>query len=145
MLACVGCGGQLVTHALLRALLEQREILGRAAPSAEVPRANPLTKPVRYRACPVCTQMMNRKNFGGTSGVVLDVCSVHGSWFDAGELPRVLAFVRRGGLTRANFPQQQAAAMPVASASFVSSQPAQPASFADGVVELVRFVIDVLT
>jgi len=44
---------------------------------------------------------MNRKNFGPASGVVVDVCSRHGTWFDSGELPRVLAFAESGGLARA--------------------------------------------
>jgi Zn-finger nucleic acid-binding protein len=44
--------------------------------------------------------MMNRKNFGAGSGVVVDVCAKHGTWFDPGELPRVLAFVESGGLAK---------------------------------------------
>jgi len=56
---------------------------------------------VHYVACPVCGSMMNRRNFGGGSGVIVDVCARHGTWFDAGELPRVLSFVESGGLTRA--------------------------------------------
>jgi Zn-finger nucleic acid-binding protein len=100
--ACPRCGGQMVTHGLLRALLEQREALGSAAPSRSTEaRGNPLKDPVRYRPCPRCQQLMNRKNFGGASGIVVDVCARHGTFFDAGELPRVLAFVRRGGLAKA--------------------------------------------
>jgi hypothetical protein len=41
---------------------------------------------------------MNRRNFGGSSGVVVDVCARDGVWFDALELPRVLAFTEAGGL-----------------------------------------------
>jgi hypothetical protein len=44
---------------------------------------------------------MNRQNFGGMSGVIVDICSKHGVWFDSGELPRVLEFVENGGLARA--------------------------------------------
>jgi len=44
---------------------------------------------------------MHRRNFGRSSGVIVDVCAVHGLWFDRGELPRVLAFVAGGGLERA--------------------------------------------
>jgi Zn-finger nucleic acid-binding protein len=43
---------------------------------------------------------MNRQNFGGASGVIIDLCAKHGIWFDAGELPRVLEFVESGGLAR---------------------------------------------
>ena len=44
---------------------------------------------------------MNRRNFGDRSGVILDLCSPHGVWFDADELARVLDWVRAGGLRAA--------------------------------------------
>ena len=94
---CEDCGGQFVEHGLLKALLEQREVYG-AAPPRNLPRSNPLEQPVRYVPCPVCNEIMSRRNFGRTSGVIVDVCAKHGTWFDAGELPRVLAFVEAGGL-----------------------------------------------
>ena len=53
---------------------------------------------VVYRRCPECRQHMVRKNFGRTSGVVVDWCGGHGTWFDADELERVAAFVAAGGL-----------------------------------------------
>jgi Zn-finger nucleic acid-binding protein len=102
LLACRRCGGQFVEHALLRSLLEQYETTGIAFPDAPyhkpVPKA--ATERVHYRPCSVCQQMMNRKNFGGSSGVIVDVCAKHGTWFDAGELPQVLEFVQSGGLVR---------------------------------------------
>jgi Zn-finger nucleic acid-binding protein len=44
---------------------------------------------------------MNRVNFARCSGVVVDVCKPHGTWFDADELQRILAFVAGGGIDRA--------------------------------------------
>lgn len=41
---------------------------------------------------------MNRVNFGRRSGVIVDVCRAHGTWFDAGELVAALEFVAQGGL-----------------------------------------------
>ncbi len=41
---------------------------------------------------------MNRVNYARISGIVVDVCKSHGTWFDAHELPALLDFVRRGGL-----------------------------------------------
>jgi len=41
---------------------------------------------------------MIRKNFGTISGIVVDVCGHHGTFFDYGELPGVMDFVRSGGL-----------------------------------------------
>jgi Zn-finger nucleic acid-binding protein len=43
---------------------------------------------------------MNRMNFGRVSGVIVDVCKPHGTWFDGGELTRVIAFAAGGGLVK---------------------------------------------
>jgi len=50
-----------------------------------------------YRPCPECRALMVRKNYGHTSGVIIDLCREHGLWFDADELARILAWVRAGG------------------------------------------------
>jgi Zn-finger nucleic acid-binding protein len=54
-----------------------------------------------YRQCPECRSMMNRRNFGERSGVVVDTCKEHGMWFDAQELSTVLRWIRQGGEDRA--------------------------------------------
>ncbi len=56
---------------------------------------------VSYLPCPVCTNRMNRAIFGRKSGVVIDVCKMHGSWFDVRELTGCIAFIEQGGLERA--------------------------------------------
>jgi Zn-finger nucleic acid-binding protein len=55
---------------------------------------------VRYRPCPECKKLMTRSNFGRVSGVILDMCQSHGSWFDRGELHDTLTFIDIGGLER---------------------------------------------
>jgi Zn-finger nucleic acid-binding protein len=96
---CGACGGQFVEHAALRELVDRRDLpVAIGAPPSRRFVAAPA--PVKYVPCPVCQSLMNRKNFGGTSGVIVDVCKPHGTWFDLGELPRVLAFVEQGGLAR---------------------------------------------
>lgn len=105
---CGSCGGQLVDHELLKDLLEQRELYGKSAPRRP-PRHNPLDCPMRYVPCPGCGQIMSRRNFGGQSGVIVDICREHGTWFDRGELPRVLAFVEAGGLELARRRQEDEA------------------------------------
>ncbi len=50
----------------------------------------------QYRKCPVCGKMMHRRNYGHRSGVIIDTCKDHGVWFDADELPRILAWIRSG-------------------------------------------------
>jgi Zn-finger nucleic acid-binding protein len=56
---------------------------------------------IRYLACPVCGDMMNRVNFANFSGVIVDVCRLHGTWFDRDELRRIVVFIRAGGLDKA--------------------------------------------
>jgi Zn-finger nucleic acid-binding protein len=56
---------------------------------------------ISYRPCPRCGKMMNRVNFAKYSGVVLDVCRAHGTYFDRDELHRVVTFIQAGGLDRA--------------------------------------------
>lgn len=55
---------------------------------------------VRYMPCPLCHASMNRVNFGRVSGVIVDVCKAHGTWFDPGELTGIVAFAAAGGLER---------------------------------------------
>lgn len=52
---------------------------------------------VRYFPCPVCKQMMNRKNWGSYSGVIVDFCKNHGTWYDDQELDKIQEYVRLGG------------------------------------------------
>lgn len=54
-----------------------------------------------YRPCPICGELMNRKNFAGCSGVIVDLCKQHGIWFDHQELQKIIAFIQDGGLRKA--------------------------------------------
>ncbi len=94
---CPVCRGLLVAHETLVRWTSER---GREAPTdvpVEVVFASDWA--VRYRRCPRCGTVMNRMNFAPGTGVILDVCLRHGYWLDAGELPRMLAFVRDHGVT----------------------------------------------
>jgi Zn-finger nucleic acid-binding protein len=51
----------------------------------------------RYKPCPRCGELMNRRLFGKRSGVILDRCRDHGSWLDAGELRQLMEWTRAGG------------------------------------------------
>ncbi len=53
---------------------------------------------ITYAPCPQCGQLMNRINFARCSGVVVDVCKGHGTWFDPDELREIVEFIRAGGL-----------------------------------------------
>lgn len=52
---------------------------------------------VSYIKCPVCSQLMNRVNFGAKSGVVVDRCREHGVWLDGGELRHLFDWMKAGG------------------------------------------------
>ncbi len=69
----------------LKRLRQQYEPLGRI-------------EEVRYLPCPVCKELMHRKNWGSHSGVIVDKCSEHGSWYDEGELQKIREFVALGGV-----------------------------------------------
>jgi Zn-finger nucleic acid-binding protein len=95
---CPRCGGMFVLRDVLAEILCRAEVSG---PIPEPPRSSsPRLEPVSYIPCPLCHALMNRVNFGKISGVVVDVCKTHGTWFDAGELTRVVAFASSGGLQK---------------------------------------------
>ena len=95
---CPRCGGIFVPRDALAEILCRAELQGSFA---QVPRATPRLSPVTYVPCPLCHVPMNRTNFGRASGVIVDVCRKHGTWFDGGELTQVVAFAASGGLARA--------------------------------------------
>jgi Zn-finger nucleic acid-binding protein len=94
---CSRCGGQFVPHQVL-AILVNRYQSTDVALSRRLQRSNPLADKVTYLPCPDCRELMLRRNFGRVSGIIVDVCSVHGTWFDVGELPRILGFIGQGGM-----------------------------------------------
>ncbi len=97
---CVRCGGLFVDHPTLAQITLDRETSGPIASTRpfEIPRARAIDIAVRYVKCPLCHQLMNRANFGRRSGVIVDVCKAHGTWFGAGELTYAVEFVASGGL-----------------------------------------------
>jgi Zn-finger nucleic acid-binding protein len=86
--ACGACSG-LWFH---RGDLERAVVAARK--DGPVDRWSHLPSPVDVhapqRSCPVCRQVMLRKNFQG-SGVIVDVCGAHGVFLDRGELERIAA------------------------------------------------------
>jgi Zn-finger nucleic acid-binding protein len=53
---------------------------------------------IHYLACVRCGERMARRQIARRAGVIIDVCCLHGVWFDAGEFEHFVAFVRAGGL-----------------------------------------------
>jgi len=95
---CPRCGGAFVSRDELAEMLTRAELEG---PFSDPPKPSmSALAEVRYIACPLCHSSMNRLNFGRVSGVIIDVCRPHGTWFDGGELTRVIAFAAGGGLAK---------------------------------------------
>lgn len=106
---CTTCGGMWLEEGSFERMVEKRDeqAMGgftststRLEPAAESG-TGPEINTQRYIPCPVCTELMNRKNFAGCSGVVLDWCKGHGYWFDRNELQEIVQFVQAGGMDRA--------------------------------------------
>ena len=97
---CERCGGLFIAHASLAALVQRHRPAREATLRRRASIVPPVPAPdaVVYLPCPSCNTRMNRTVFGKSSGVIVDVCKTHGTWFDARELTASLAFVERGGL-----------------------------------------------
>ncbi len=105
-LVCTSCRGIFVFRAALDAVLAESAALGGAtsyrqaarASAPDAPRGSGAFEPsVRYLQGPTCKTTMNRQNFLKRSGVIVDVCLHHGTWFDDDEARRAGAFVAAGG------------------------------------------------
>jgi Zn-finger nucleic acid-binding protein len=101
LIECHGCAGIWLRHeefdlvtqrARGEAALYTPQSLAKAREQNTLQQAGPM-----YRRCPVCKNMMTRRNHGKTSGVIVDLCVDHGVWFDADELDRILTWIRAGG------------------------------------------------
>lgn len=101
---CPVCGGLWVSQAVFQQICADQErqeavmnILRQASPAP--PDASGKT-PRLYIPCPECGKLMNRTNFAGCSGIIVDWCREHGTWLDRTELNRVVQFVQAGGLKK---------------------------------------------
>ncbi len=97
VLECERCGGIFLSHETLGAIVSAHRAHEKERRTSITP-PTPAHDEVVYRPCPRCNNRMNRTVFGKSSGVIVDVCKDHGTWFDARELTASLAFVERGGL-----------------------------------------------
>lgn len=108
---CHGCGGVFLDQVAIQRVIADRQQVRAEALLGALPRQeiSPLPAGSRmYVKCPLCRVVMNRRQFTAGSGVVVDVCKTHGTFFDAGELPRTIELVMNGGLERAERRQLEA-------------------------------------
>lgn len=101
---CPDCEGVFLDENAIGLVVEDPNLTRGAALLAGLPRRPHSVAPAdrkMYVTCPTCGTTMNRKLFAAGSGVVVDVCREHGTFFDAGELPTIIDFVMAGGLAKA--------------------------------------------
>ncbi len=100
---CGDCEGLWVDVETFNAICADREkqadVVERPA-AADRPPDPMRIEDARYRPCAACGTLMNRVNFSGSSGVILDICKSHGVWCDRDELRRIVEFIRAGGVGR---------------------------------------------
>ena len=103
---CPRCGGLWLGSEVFQKLVDQAaaettpQLASKQSTRSELPVMHDETE-WRYRTCPLCRELMPRQHYGRGSGVIVDLCRGHGLWFDANELPRILDWIRRGGLQKA--------------------------------------------
>ena len=97
---CAQCEGLWVDVASFEKICADREQQSAMLGTASLTPTHAVSTPnkVSYVPCPECAQLMNRVNFAKCSGVIVDVCKGHGTWFDRDELSQIVEFVRGGGL-----------------------------------------------
>ena len=101
---CLQCGGLWLTRDSFQNICtrqeEQEAILSFRSDQGTRPPGGQNKTGRAYIPCPVCGKLMNRENFAGCSGVILDWCRNHGSWFDRLELQQIVGFIKNGGLRK---------------------------------------------
>lgn len=136
---CRECHGLWLPSNDFDAVIDKALAGRRASPSDGLasPKA-PRRKPARafkvvYRRCPVCGDIMNRKNYGGRSGIILDWCGPHGTWLDADELEEIVTYIVEGGLPSAPLTEEQKKAYYAGSLAEMANLPGagQDGSFLD--------------
>lgn len=149
VLECDHCAGVWIGHRIF-GLLERRakqDVDLWSEPSAPNPgRKAEQTGTSFYRACVECGKLMNRRNYGHRSGVIVDVCREHGLWFDLGELEDILAWVRGGGLEGARTrtlaaASEESVSIPISPSP---SRPGDPGTWSGFVAYLVEALIEFL-
>jgi Zn-finger nucleic acid-binding protein len=102
---CLGCQGLFLDHIAIQRVVTERAQARAEALLGSLPKATVTELPNAsrmYIKCPMCHVVMNRRQFASGAGVIIDVCKAHGTFFDVGELPRIIEFVMNGGLEKAH-------------------------------------------
>lgn len=85
--ACTKCNGVFLGHHTF-ANAVRHHVAGNPLPPVLLEHVEPKPDEVVYLHCPCCGAQMHRKRL---ARMVVDTCKMHGTWFDRGEVARVLS------------------------------------------------------
>ena len=103
---CPGCGGIWVDCGEEKQVLEMNPSVFTVE---DIENLRKVYKPfgrvekVKYFKCPRCSKLMWRKNYMRFSGIIVDKCRGHGTFFDKGELEKAIEFIKKGGIEYEKF------------------------------------------
>lgn len=102
---CSSCAGMWLPIATFESICKNKETMGVATRGLGTGKRRARfeltdTEAVKYVPCPQCTRLMNRRNFAGISGVIIDTCRDCGVWLDNQELGRIVKFIEGGGMEK---------------------------------------------
>jgi Zn-finger nucleic acid-binding protein len=101
---CPACGGLWVDNGTLQEICtdeeQQQAVMGFDPGSVTATSAGASPSGRTYIPCPECKKLMNRRQFADCSGVIVDWCKAHGTWFDRNELRQIVQFIQAGGLEK---------------------------------------------
>jgi Zn-finger nucleic acid-binding protein len=93
---CAQCGGVFLDHQTHKRLFADKTLALAEALVATVAHDEPARSNGRPAlACPACADSMQRRLTDSGAGIVLDICLEHGTFFEMGKLPAIVAFVRK--------------------------------------------------
>jgi Zn-finger nucleic acid-binding protein len=96
---CRRCGGMWLDRVEFHHATKPSDVYKKEAIRKEYLR-QPVRGSLEYIPCVRCGKLMNRKNFGRISGVIIDECGKHGVWLDPGEIEKIRHFIADGGLEK---------------------------------------------
>jgi Zn-finger nucleic acid-binding protein len=99
---CARCGGLFLSNEVFERVVEGADAraTARIVEGETPPEVEKVPARFHYRRCPTCGGLMTRRNYGGGSGVILDVCGKDGVFLDRGELTGIVEFLEAGGWDR---------------------------------------------
>lgn len=87
--SCTGCGGIWLDNDASQKVVQAYDDAVVAAAEQDVRAARTKIETTGAISCPTCAKVLERVTVGA-AGVELDICREHGTWFDPGELQRVV-------------------------------------------------------